>query len=521
MPRSVARVAARPIPPGRPVHRRSPATALLARITSGLVLRGLLFIAIFSLAAVPPTDPDLWWHLSNGRLMVATASIPHADVYSFSAAGQPWVMHEWLADLGMYGLDRLGGLPLLVATFALIVTAAAACLYWLLRRSGLQPVPSVVLTLVGALAGSTAWGARPQLLNLMLAGVLLVGLRLYREGRLSPWLLPPFIGIWANLHSAFVVGIIMVGLFWAGQAFDRRRGDETAISGARLRDLAFAIGGSLVLAMVNPFGIQALLFAVGTLTSPLIQGNIQEWASPDFHSLAGLLFEAIVVLMLIGLATRRVRLATSDWLLALGLLYLGFSSQRHVPLFVLAAAPLYGRCAQALLERVRRPSPVRRRLAANRGLAIGVANLGLLLVAGAGMIAYRALPNLQPAQQRTEVAGALPVAATAALQSLGQPVRVFDYYDYGGYLIWTLYPAGGRVFIDGRVEVYGPKIFADYLRVNYLADGWDGVLTGARPDAIVIPSGHPLVSLLLRDPSWRQFHRDRVATVFTRVGFAP
>lgn len=137
------------------------------------------------------------------------------------------------------------------------------------------------------------------------------------------------------------------------------------------------------------------------------------------------------------------------------------------------------------------------------------------------MIAYRALPNLQPAQQRSEIAASFPVQATAALQSISRPVRVFNYYDYGGYLIWTMYPEGGRVFIDGRVEVYGPKVFADYLRVNYLADGWASVLHAARPDAIVIPSGHPLVSLLQQDPSWRQFHRDRIATVFTRVGFAP
>ena len=97
---------------------------LLRRFTSALVLRCLLFVSIFSLAALPPLDPDLWWHLANGRLIASTASIPHVDLYSFSAAGQPWVMHEWLADLGMYGLYQLGGLPLLVAVSALLVTGA-------------------------------------------------------------------------------------------------------------------------------------------------------------------------------------------------------------------------------------------------------------------------------------------------------------------------------------------------------------------------------------------------------------
>jgi len=111
--------------------------AWLRRVTSTVVLRTLLFAAVFSLAAVPPLDSDLWWHLANGRLIVTTGSIPHVDVYSFSAAGQPWVMHEWLADLAMYLLYQLGGLPSLVAIFAAVVTAAAVCLYLLLRQTGL------------------------------------------------------------------------------------------------------------------------------------------------------------------------------------------------------------------------------------------------------------------------------------------------------------------------------------------------------------------------------------------------
>jgi len=94
------------------------ADGVLSRVTSAVVLRVLLFVALFSLAAVPPLDPDLWWHLANGRLMIAMGGWPHVDVYSFSAAGHPWIMHEWLADLGMYLAYRVGGLPLLVAIFA-------------------------------------------------------------------------------------------------------------------------------------------------------------------------------------------------------------------------------------------------------------------------------------------------------------------------------------------------------------------------------------------------------------------
>src|SRR4029077_10828711 len=293
-----------------------------------------------------------------------------------------------------------------------------------------------------------------------------------------------------------------------------------------------ALAAGALLSVINPFGVQTILFSLGTLTSPLIQNNIQEWASPDFHSLPGLLVEGIIFLLLAGLATRRVKAPTSEWLLAFGLLYLALASQRHVPLFVLAAAPLMGRCAQALLSLASSllpPGDPRPAQAAHRwwparpmgtSLALGAINLALLVVVAAGMLAYRAVPNLRPAMEATAIRAALPVQAADALEGTGRPLRVFNYYDFGGYLLWRLYPDGGRVFIDGRVEVYGAQVFSQYLRVSYLGTGWQDVLAQAHPDAIVLPSGHPLTGILGQDPAWRMLSRDEVATVFIRVGFA-
>ncbi|HEY8735921.1 MAG TPA: hypothetical protein VIO62_02630 [Candidatus Dormibacteraeota bacterium] len=507
------------------------ADGVLSRVTSAVVLRVLLFVALFSLAAVPPLDPDLWWHLANGRLMIAMGGWPHVDVYSFSAAGHPWIMHEWLADLGMYLAYRVGGLPLLVAIFAAVVVAGAGCLFILLRAGGLHPTAAVGLTLVGALAGSTAWGARPQLLNLLFAGLLTCGLVRYRSGRLAAWWLPPFLWLWANLHSGFLVGVIICVLFLAGEAIDAWR-TGTGMPRRRLRNLAWAILAGLGLALVNPYGVDTILFPLGTLTSPLIQNNIQEWASPDFHSLPGLLFEGVLFILLLGLATGRVRARTSEWLIAVALLYLALASQRHMPLFMIGAAPLIGRCAQALLAlagsllpaasrrpaaaaalRARTPGPGR-----PNSTVLGVLNLALLIAVAFGMVAYRAMPALRPADEATAISSSLPVAALDSLLALKRPIRVFNYYDYGGYALWRLYPAGGRVFIDGRVEVYGAGIFSQYLAVNYLSGAWPDVVRRYQPDAILMPSGHPLVTLLSGDPSWQVLRRDPVATVFTRVG---
>jgi hypothetical protein len=498
----------------------------LQRFHSGILLRLLAYCAVFSLAAVPPLDPDLWWHLANGRLLVALSGWPHGDVYSFSAQGNPWVMHEWLADLGVYGLFRLGGLPLLVAIFALMVAATAWLLHRILGSAGLHPTAAVALTVAGMLAGSTTWGARPQLVNALFTGVLVVLLQRYLDGRWSAFWLCPFLWLWANLHSGFLSGVILAGLAAAGMAVDAWRGTGT-VAWPRIRRLAIAILASVALSVVNPFGIATLLFPLGTLTSPLIQGNIQEWASPDFHTLPGQLLEAVILLMIVGLATGRVRARIHEWLWALAFLGLAFSSQRNVPLFILAGAPLYGRCAQAILQHavaildgLAATQPAERVAVQHawlrpRATALsGLINIALLVIVGAGMVAYRALPNLTPSGEAAAIAASLPVGTTVALAAEPRPLRVFNYYDYGGYLVWNLFERGDRVFIDGRVEVYGAGVFRRYLAVNGLAPGWPQVLRQSGAQAVLMPTAHPLTALLAGDPSWHRVASDQVATLF-------
>jgi hypothetical protein len=54
------------------------------------------------LAAAPyflrlTADPDLWWHLKTGLLILDLGSLPRTDPFSFTYQGAPWFNHEWLA----------------------------------------------------------------------------------------------------------------------------------------------------------------------------------------------------------------------------------------------------------------------------------------------------------------------------------------------------------------------------------------------------------------------------------------
>src|ERR1041385_5069460 len=65
---------------------------------------GLAVVGVFTVSG-RFDDPDLWYHLRLGEYIWHSGR-PTTDVFSFSAYGHPWTAHEWLSQLGIYGLYR-------------------------------------------------------------------------------------------------------------------------------------------------------------------------------------------------------------------------------------------------------------------------------------------------------------------------------------------------------------------------------------------------------------------------------
>ena len=84
-------------------------------------------IGLFAMAARNVTDPDVWWHLRTGQLILQNHAVFHSDPYSFTKFGQPWVNHEWLSDVIIFVVYRTAGWAGLIVVFAAIVSTAFMC----------------------------------------------------------------------------------------------------------------------------------------------------------------------------------------------------------------------------------------------------------------------------------------------------------------------------------------------------------------------------------------------------------
>jgi hypothetical protein len=131
----------------------------------------ILALGLFTMAARGVTDPDVWWHLRTGQLIIQNHKVFHTDPYSYTRFGQPWVDHEWLSQVLIFGLYRLAGWGGLIIGFAAVI--ASAFLVVFLRCPG-RPYVAGVITLLGAFASAPSWGVRPQMITLLLASVLLL-----------------------------------------------------------------------------------------------------------------------------------------------------------------------------------------------------------------------------------------------------------------------------------------------------------------------------------------------------------
>ncbi len=138
----------------------------------------LVFLAVFGFALTEVVDPDFGWHLRTGEFIVTHIAIPHRDIFSFTAAGQPWITEEWLSDAVIYLLFRAGSYLPVIIFFALVPAVALTSVYW---RSDAHSFVAAMATLFAAWVIAAYWGARPQMISFLFASIFLFILERYRR----------------------------------------------------------------------------------------------------------------------------------------------------------------------------------------------------------------------------------------------------------------------------------------------------------------------------------------------------
>ena len=477
-------------------------------LTIPRLLVAILFIAIFTMAVRLPADTDTWWHLRSGQYIVETQTIPTSDPFSHTRAGQPWIDHGWLAQLFWYGLFALGSWPGLSLGLAALVTLTFG-LVWQVTAGNLYG--RAFVTLLGSVASAVIWVARPQMVSFFLAGLVLFLLEQYKRNN-RPWIyaLPLVALLWANIHGGYAIAFMLLGGYVVGETFNHLTShhDDPVLS---WRQIGLLLGIGLIsfaVVVINPYGWHMWTYPFRTVGIGALRDFIQEWRSPDFHLSMTWPFVGMLLLTLAALGRSARR---TDWtdLAIVGLwTFWSLFAARNIGLYGLLTIPALSRYVDAAWGSYL-PAPRSRPSSLTR---FNWALLGLVGAAALLKIGVALAPQAAIAAEQES----LPAKAIEFIQKNRPAGPLFNSYNWGGYLIFKLWPAY-PVYIDGRTDLYDDDFIRRYLNVMTAGEGWAQTLAEDGINLVLIEGDSTLAKFLKDDPAWTELYRDEKAVLFGRA----
>jgi hypothetical protein len=458
--------------------------------------------------------------MATGRLIVQEGAIPAVDMFSYTQAGAPFYNQGWLAQVLLYGLYDLGGVPLILVVQSAVITLAYGLLLWLcIRRSGALRLSVAVLLLTLPLVFGN-WNVRPQSYAFPLFAGFLVILTTWRTGHSRHgllWLLPLLMALWVNIHGSFVLGGVLVALTFVGEGLrrlfaPRQPGAETPAPPLRILFFWGALTAAALL--LNPRHIEVIGYVRDLLNTSAVTNLVTEWAPPTRDTFTGRIFFLTVMASVALLSYARRPPDPIDLLLVGALFWLALGAERHIVWFGMVLVPLLTVQAASL---VAAPEGKPRRSAP------GLPAMNAMLIGLLGLLLLLALPWVKPHLGLPPEIGRLlaaetPVAAVDYLRAEPEPQRperLFHTIGAGSYLTWAV--PEQPVFIDTRIELYPLAQWRDYLSLN-AGRNVDELLNKYLIDGLLLDNEQQAELLTYAEaaPEWEVRYRDAWHTYLAR-----
>lgn len=443
----------------------------------------------FRVGALPISDNSALTHIRTGIDMARTGAIPRVDPYSFTAAGERWVVQSWFPEWTYGWAYRLGGMELVVLEQAVLI----AVLAWLvvrLARAG-SPLRTGLAGITAVGVGAALWSPRPLIFGLICMALTITIV----ERRKRVWLLVPVVWVWVNSHGSFPLGLAWLVARAVGEGLDWR---------AWPRETWRYVGGfaaGLVVSVVNPLRLDILAFPLTLGEKSEAFRNIVEWRSPNFSGGAGYFALAFLALALVLLL--RARLNWRDVVPVVGFTAAGLLAARNIGPLAVVLAPALGR---ALRRSDAAP-------AAGRSGGNPTMNRAVLITIAAAFVVFGTLVLTSEPLDTTRY----PEASVTWLEEqglLGEPHRLAHQDNVGNYLTLR-YGTRARVFVDDRYDMYPLSVSRDY---DTLLKGQPGILEVIdrhQIDVVLWDRKLPLVQVLLAT-GWRETFGERKYVVLQR-----
>jgi len=482
-----------------------------------ILFAGIFLGIAFSGPRILNFDGDLPRHILTGNLILQSHRVPTTDIFSFRTMGFPSIPHEWLSQVifaASYDFLDLSGVVLLTALVIMVT-------WWMVYHQTFNRSNSFLLSLVfTALAVGISQIhvlPRPHIFSYLLTAIWIALLERANNETRVWWVLPLIMLLWVNLHGMFILGIMIWGIYLVGEFLDHP--SKAWFAQQNTKDLMKGGALSVLATFVSPSGPKIWEAIASLGSNAYITSKIPEYQSANFHLPETWPFIILLLLCIVGFARSKQSIRWTDLLLVIAFTGLALYTGRLIPLFAIVVTPI---AAKAIADWMHSDYPNSRFFTIeNKMQKINSSSNGLIWIFAliiALTILFSAGRAIDPENKgNTFDSRFFPVQATSWLKTHTQQGKMFNEFDWGGYLLLRLWP-DQQIFMDGHTHIYGEALTREYEQVITLSMDWESIFKKYDIEWVILRTNAPLINALLSSSSskWAIIYQDETAVILTR-----
>jgi tetratricopeptide (TPR) repeat protein len=481
-------------------------------------------------------EPDLWWQIRTGEWILENRSVPKQDMFSYTYTGTPWINIKWSAEVLSALAARIAGPESIFLMQAII---ACFILFFLIKAakqlSAKQPETAGDIALVLALL-CTLFGieyrmiGRPEMFTHFFTAVFLyLLLRHRRNPSYRILILAPLQMIWANIHEAFAIGVIITAIFCAGgwMEYYISKRKKLFVKTTQPKELTAALVAVIASVAINPNGIKLLtrpFDIMGQVYQNKFTTELADFHAYGFWQWNTYLCIAMLLTGIIGTVVyfRSIKTKSSRFILFIGhfgigyllallaFFYLAATAYRNIAFLALVFSPVLVFGLHALYNK----APLFQKYYTQALIVICVLQLGIY-----GLIVSNKYYGLTGRHDRygLEMLSAYnPVGAADYIRKEHLTGKCFSDYLTSSYLLWRLAP-DFKTYIDLRdLDVFPPEFFFTFAEAVNDPDAFRKQDSIYHFDYIVLyrPQFEALHYYLFNDSRFKLAFLDPVAAVY-------
>ncbi len=416
---------------------------------------------------------DFFWHIKAGEYMVKNHMILKTDVFSWylSAFHPTWISHEWLFEIILYVSNTIFSDygPLLITYFGIFLLFVV--LYLTNKKNFHKNIYFTLFWLLSSIVLSLNILPRPFLFSnifLALTFYLLYDLRRHSHSK-KIYFLPLIACLWANIHGGSSnLSYILVFVFYFSGLFEFSFGKLVASSIDREQKRRYFVIFFLTILSIclNPHGVSMLLYPYQNMGDLFMLTTIREWQATNFNDSSSLLYLFLLISLLVPLIFGRKRFELVDFIIILMFLFLGFKAIRFWPICFIAFTYVVFHYIPSFKREF-------------KTLDYSILTFSILVIINSIFLFQMPKKDL------------VDLDFIEILKE-EKPKRLYNFYDYGGYLIYRDIP----VFIDSRADLYSKYNYQDSYNLSMLRGRYEDYLKKYQFDYFLLERGMPLAYYL-------------------------